>query len=620
MKKDYYLKVILFIMFALLAACKKEEKKVPPSVDTASVDEIYNTAARVGGRVTSNGGAEITERGVYWGTSASPETKGTKLPVGTGTGSFYETLSGLTSGMKYYVTAYAVNSIGTSFGNETFFTTQINLPTVETSAVTEYTSTTAKIGGSVINNGGFEVSQRGVYWGVKPNPRLTGTKLELGTGDGAFSRTVTGLSRSFTYYVIAYATNLKGTSWGSEINFSTQPEVARVITTTISNITGYSARIGGTISSDGGTAITEKGIYWGTSATPLTGGTKVAMGSGSGDFSDSLASLNPGTKYYIMAYAVNSIGASYGEIKSFTTLGNIPEVRNLAYTGLSATGITLKGLVSSNDLSTIVVFEYGTTTTYGQTIVPAKSPVSGNNDTVAVNITGLVPLTLYHSRIKATNDMGTVYSNDLTYTTVITGIAGTVSDFEGNSYKTIGIGYQQWMTENLRAVKYNNGTAVPPVKNDSIWAQLSGPGYCWYAKDSLAGYMSYGALYNWYTINNGQLCPTGWHVPSNDDITILVNYLGGAGEAGGILKETGTAHWNSPNTGATNKYGFTALAGGKRLADGSFDFMKVEANWWSSTEYSTINSSNLTIQFNYSNSFQAYTNKKIGMSVRCVKD
>ncbi len=620
MKKDYFIKVILFLILVVLSTCVKKEKKVPPSVDTASVDEIYNTAARVGGRVTSNGGDEITDRGVYWGTSASPETTGTKLSAGTGIGSFYETLSGLTSGVKYYVKAYAVNSMGTSYGNETFFTTQINLPTVETSLVTEYTSTTAKIGGTVINNGGFEVSQRGVYWGVKPNPRLTGVKLELGKGDGVFSLTVTDLSRSYTYYIIAYAANLKGTAWGSEINFSTQPEVARVITATISNITGYSARIGGSISSDGGTAITEKGIYWGTTATPLSGGTKVAMGSGSGDFSDSLASLNPGTKYYIIAYAINSIGPSYGEIKSFTTLGYIPEVRNLAYAGLTATGITLKGLVSGNDLSTIVAFEYGTTTSYGRTIVPAKSPVSRNNDTVTVNLTGLVPLTLYHYRIKATNDLGTVYSNDLTFTTEITGITGTVSDFEGNSYKTIGIGYQQWMTENLRSVKYNSGTAIPPVKNDSIWAQLSGPGYCWYAKDSLASYMTYGALYNWYAVKNGQLCPSGWHVPSNDDITKLVDYLGGAGDAGGKLKETGTSHWNSPNTGATNKYGFTALAGGKRLADGIFDFVKVEANWWSSTEYSTLNGSNLTILFNYTNSFQAYSNKKTGMSVRCVKD
>lgn len=619
MKKEYLFTVILIIILVALVACKKEEKKASPSVETASVDEIYNTTARVGGRVASNGGGEITDRGVYWSTSSNPETSGIKLQSGTGDGSFYETLTGLASGIKYWVKAYAANSTGISYGNETFFTTQINLPTVETSAITEYTSTSAKIGGKVINNGGFEISQRGVYWGVKPNPRLTGTKLELGKGDGLFSVNVTELSRSFTYYVIAYATNLKGTNWGSEINFSTQPELPGVITSVISNIRGYSARVGGTINSNGGTAITEKGIYWGTSSTPLTGGTKLIM-NGPYEFSDSLPGLKPGTKYYVMAFAQNSIGVSYGEIKSFTTLGKLPEVRNLDYMGLTATGITLKGLASGNDLSTIVTFEYGTTTSYGGTIAPSNSPVLANNDTVKVNLTGLNPMTLYHFRIKAVNDMGTVFSDDLTFTTVITGITGNVTDSEGNNYKTIGIGYQQWMTENLRAVKYNNGTTIPAIKKDSIWAQLSGPGYCWYSNDSSSVYLSYGALYNWSAVNTGQLCPAGWHVPSNDDISKLTDYVGGAGNAGGKLKEAGMAHWNTPNTGATDKFGFTAFAGGKRLADGVFDFLKAEGNWWSSTEYSTINGSNLTIQFNYSNSFQGYSNKKTGMSVRCLKD
>jgi uncharacterized protein (TIGR02145 family) len=158
------------------------------------------------------------------------------------------------------------------------------------------------------------------------------------------------------------------------------------------------------------------------------------------------------------------------------------------------------------------------------------------------------------------------------------------------------------------------------VKNDSIWNVLSTPGFSWY-DDAESNKNTYGALYNWFTVtSNKMLCPTGWHVPTNEDITRLVNYTGGASVAGGKLKEAGTSHWNSPNTGATNNYLFTALGGGKKMVDGSYDFVKVEGNWWSSTEYSTMNGSYLNILFNYSNSFQAYSSKKNGMSVRCVKD
>jgi uncharacterized protein (TIGR02145 family) len=204
---------------------------------------------------------------------------------------------------------------------------------------------------------------------------------------------------------------------------------------------------------------------------------------------------------------------------------------------------------------------------------------------------------------------------------VITGLKSTVTDSEGIIYNTIGIGYQEWMTENLRGIIYRNGTdSIPLVESDSLWGTLTTPAYCWYTNDSLHNAGVYGALYNWYAVNTGNLCPTGWHVPTNDDITELVNYVGGSGVAGGRLKEINTVHWNTPNTGATDKFDFTARAGGKRAADGIFDFVKVEANWWTATEYSTLNASYLNILFNYGNSFQAYLHKKTGMSVRCVKD
>jgi uncharacterized protein (TIGR02145 family) len=621
MKMKYINKAILILMFTTFLSCEKEEKIDPPHVETASVDEIFNTSARVGGRVTDNGGAEITDRGVYWGTSTSPEESGTKLQSGTGDGEFYETLDDLSSGVKYYVTAYAVNSAGTTYGNETFFTTQISLPTVITSLITEYTSTSATVGGSVTDNGGFEITVRGVYWGTEPNPRLTGTRVEMGSGDGDFSQTFTELSRSITYYVIAFATNIKGTSYGSEISFSTEPELPTVITATILDITPYSATAGGVVSSSGGSDVTERGIYWGTTAAPVTTGTKLVIDSGTGSFADTLDNLTPGTTYYVTAYAINSIGTAYGEEKSFLTIGKEPIIDEiLDYKDLTTNGVVLSGVIAPGELNTTVTFEVGLTTSYGTSVEADESPLT-EKDTVSVTITGLTPNTLYHYRIVAANDLGTVYSADLTFTTVITGIQSTVTDSEGNIYNTIGIGYQEWMTGNLKSVVYRNGTdSIPLAESDSLWGTMTTPAYCWYAGDSAANYDPYGALYNWYAVNTGNLCPAGWHVPTNDDINELVNYVGGSGAAGGLLKETGTVHWNSPNTGAKDKYGFTARGGGKRSDEGVFDFVKVEANWWTSTEYSTLNASYFNILFNYGNSFQAYLSKKTGMSVRCVKD
>ena len=621
MKMKYITIAISLLAFFLLFSCEREEKISPPKVETESVDEIYNTSARVGGRVTGNGGADITDRGVFWGTSAKPQTSGTKLSMGSGDGTFNETLTGLTSGIKYYVIAYAANSAGTSYGEETFFTTQISLPTVETSPVTEFTSTSATIGGNVTDDGGYDITLRGVCWGTMPNPRLTGTKVEIGSGDGEYSQSVSGLSRSVTYYVIAFATNIKGTSWGTEISFSTEPELPVVITATILNITPYSAKAGGVVSSSGGSEVTERGIWWGTAANPVSTGTKLSLGSGTGSFADSLANLVPGTTYYVTAYAINSIGTAYGEEKSFLTPGGEPVIDHiLNYSDLTRTGVVLGGIVTPNELSTTVTFEVGTTTSYGISVEAAESPLT-EKDTVTAVITGLTENTLYHYRITATNDLGSVYSADSTFTTVITGRTGTVTDAEGNIYNTIGIGYQEWMTQNLRSVVYRNGTdSIPLAESDSLWGTKVAPAYCWYAGDSAANAGAYGALYNWYAVNTGNLCPAGWHVATNDEITELVRYTGGSGAAGGMLKETGTAHWNTPNSGATNEYGFLARGGGKRSSDGVFDFVKVEGNWWTSTEYSTLNGSYFNILFNYGNSFQAYMGKKTGMSVRCVKD
>jgi uncharacterized protein (TIGR02145 family) len=304
-----------------------------------------------------------------------------------------------------------------------------------------------------------------------------------------------------------------------------------------------------------------------------------------------------------------------------------PTVETEYAVNVSPIWATLEGSISANNQSTIVTFEYDTTTSYKQSINATPDTINGNIYTnESAYITGLKASTIYHFRIKAVNSSGTIYGRDTTFTTAGTGGSriifnpdltyGSVTDNDGNTYKTIQIETQTWMAENLKTTKYNDGTAIPLVKDAVAWTELATPGYCWYTNDSV----SYGALYNFYTVNTGKLCPMGWHAPSDDEWTALTTYLGGESVAGYKQKETGLTHWQSPNTGATNESGYTALPGGYRSNDGSFTSIRRDGYWWSSTESSSIDAYYRVLFFDSSNADKDDSDKKDGFSVRCLQD
>ncbi len=203
----------------------------------------------------------------------------------------------------------------------------------------------------------------------------------------------------------------------------------------------------------------------------------------------------------------------------------------------------------------------------------------------------------------------------------------TIADIDGNNYKTIKIGTQWWMAENLKTTKYNDGTAIPLETDEILWRQLETPAYCWRDNDSATYKATYGAYYNWFvvsiTINGGKnVCPSGWHVPTDTEWTTLIDYLGGESVAGGKLKETGYTHWNDPNTGATNESEFAALAGGYRegVSYGLWDPLGRYGNWWSTTEYSSVHAMQLQLFFNDSKALIGYDNKNHGFNIRCIED
>ena len=200
----------------------------------------------------------------------------------------------------------------------------------------------------------------------------------------------------------------------------------------------------------------------------------------------------------------------------------------------------------------------------------------------------------------------------------------TITDVDGNIYHYVVIGTQTWMGENLRTTKYNDGTAIPLVTQDSAWRQLITPGYCWYNNDA-SNKNTYGGLYNWYAVNTGKLAPTGWHIPTDAEWTILTIYLGGDTVAGGKMKSTGTIEagtgvWYSPNAGATNKSGFSALPAGYRHGSGAFYESGDFTSWWSSSVDSTGDAWDRRLYNTDGDVFRIGDGMFIGLSVRCVRN
>jgi uncharacterized protein (TIGR02145 family) len=235
------------------------------------------------------------------------------------------------------------------------------------------------------------------------------------------------------------------------------------------------------------------------------------------------------------------------------------------------------------------------------------------------------------------------HNEDSTQTTPPELIYGTVADIDSNIYKTVQIGTQIWMAENLKTTRYNDGNLIPYVTDLIEWEQLiewekfavcrqlTTGAYYWYNNNS-SNKNIYGAIYNWYAVNTGKLCPTGWHVPTDAEWHTLAYFLGGEKVAGGKLKETGTTHWLNLNAGATNESSFTALPGA--VNDGYFgsidwylgDYQPgMYGLWWSATDYDFPDGSleDVAISRSIFNSTSSFNDnggpKNCGASVRCLQ-
>lgn len=409
--------------------------------------------------------------------------------------------------------------------------------------------------------------------------------------------------------------------------------VPPVVTTAgISAITQTAATSGGNITGDGGAEVTGRGVCWNTSENPTVSNSKTSDGAGIGTFTSNLTQLTPGTKYYVRAYATNEAGTGYGSQQSFNTSEILlATVTTADITSMTQTTAVSGGNITSDGGGSITAKGVCWSTNQNPTVADSKTTDGSGTGSFTSNLTGLAAGTSYYVRAYATNGAGTAYGSQEDFTTpsavgeIVFNSAltyGTVSDIDGNTYKTIQIGTQTWMAENLKTTRYNDNTSIPLFEDDTEWKDLTTDAYCWYDNDAVAYKSVYGALYNFFTVENGKICPTGWHVPSKDELETLLNFLGEY--SGYKLCETGTTHWKAPNTGATNETGFTWLPAGERYyAWGNYRNLGEWSLFWSSSGTSWDGHPAGYVLGYATPAYNAglYTPpKQEGHSVRCLKD
>ena len=538
-----------------------------PTVSAVTLSSTSGTTIGMTANVDSDGGADVTERGVCWGTTSQPTISSTHATDGTGTGEFTVTGS-LTPGTTYYVRAYAINSEGTAYGAEVTYVAPI-LPTVTTSEVSNIAATTATAVGNVtIADGGAPVTARGVCWSTYENPTVDSSHTTDGIGTGSFTSDITGLSPTTPYYVRAYATNSAGTTYGNQLSFTTTEATPTVTTNAISAITVAAtdptvvivATCGGDVTDMGVDSVIARGVCWSTSQSPKIDNSDTTQnGSGLGSFTSNITGLTSGTTYYVRAYATNSVGTTYGDQVSIT----LPLVDTKSCTSTP--------IVTDHEGNVYATVKIGNQCWMRENLRTTTSPKTG---TYLVN-----------------NE----FSNS--QQTVIT------SSFTGKMAR--------WYK--------NDSLTYAPLKYGLLynWNAALDTFNPLYGETSVNDNPNYAVKVN-FPSNHRGICPSGWHLPSISEWNTFKSATPVSNQATNALAS------------GTNTSGFTALFAGSfgRTKFDPFNNVNPDAYTYFFTSQQNANEQEngrffeLYIQQNTTNMKMEITNgeKDHGFSVRCLRD
>jgi trimeric autotransporter adhesin len=606
--------ILVVLSIFLIHSCKKDKPSTVPGAPTIGTASAGNAQATVIFTApVSDGGSSITGYTV------------TSSPGGlTGTGSVSPiTIIGLTNGTAYTFTVTATNSIGTSLASPASNSVTPSAPSTVPGVPTGVTAIAGNAQATVTftapgSNGG------------SPITGYTVTSIPSGflSTSTASPITVTGLTNGTAYTFTVTATNAIGTSLASSASNSVTPSAPSTVPGVPTGVTAIAGNAQATVTftapgSNGGTAITgytvtsSPGSITGTgSASPIT-----------------VPGLNNGTAYTFTVTATNAIGTSVASSASNS-------VTPVTVPGAPTVGTTTAGNTQATVTFTAPVSNGGSAIT-GYMVTSSPGGVTGAGSTSPITVTGLTNGTAYTFTVTATNVIGTSMASSASNSVIP---LGPITDIDGNVYNIVTIGTQVWMAENLKTTKYNDGTAIPNVTDGTAWGALTTGAYSDYS-NTPANSTTYGRLYNWYTVDNNaatkvasnggkNVCPTGWHIPTDAEWTTLTDYLtnngyGYQGSGSGIAKSmASTSGWNTdPTAGnvgndqaSNNRSGFTALPIGYRNGGiGAYYIIGVSGQWWSSTEVSTL-AYYRGIGHDNSSVNRSSDGLVGGFSVRCLQD
>jgi uncharacterized protein (TIGR02145 family) len=649
------------------------------NITTAAVSEISSNAATTGGNITNDGGNPVTQRGVCWSTSPNPTTTDNITNNGNGLGSFTSNLSGLAANTTYYLRAYAVNSAGIFYGNELSFTTANNaIPSTHSCGAENvhnpnlnYGSMTDQEGNVyktiVIGNQEWmaENLSTSVYRNGDAIPALTSVEWPISNsqaGLGAYFNNNNPpecpYGKLYNWYAVVDPRELCPTDWHVPSDEEWNDLIGHLDNNYLPNGISVSQSLiaGEKLKSSGG-------YYWpinqniasnesGFSALPAgwcNYGQLLSLGV-QGEWWSSTSCCGPCEFAWFRRMVISGvISKSLGnkqKVSGFSVRclrdNNNNQGFDINCDSQINNGVLLAGVTASGVTSTISYTGSNGHTNNGQLVssygvlgLNAKweGVIADGNGSITISISGTptstgtanfdllirgqtCALSLNVNTAPQAHSCGAfnVHNPSKTY--------GSMIDQEGNVYKTIVIGNQEWMAENLKTSTYRNGDAIMNETDAGQWSVLTTGASCSYDNNSQND-CPYGKLYNWYAVADPRnVCPTGWHVPNDAEWTVLTNYAGGVEVAGGKMKSTGIQHWPNPNTDATNETGFSGLPGGIRYYDGTSQFSGIGQSgyWWSSSQFDTHNSWSRNLR-----SYDGFASwetrvKQSGLSVRCIRD
>ena len=526
------------------------------TVTTDAVTNIAGTSGTSGGNVTSDGNAAVTERGVCWSTSPNPTIADSKTTDGAGTGIFVSSITGLTSGVLYYIRAYAKNIAGTAYGNEVTYTPLgASIPTITTDTITNKTAISGTSGGNITSDGGAAVTARGVCWSLNSNPTTADSITSNGTGIGTFVSNINNLTTGYGYFIRAYATNSVGTAYGNEIYYS--PFGAPVVTTEAIYYdyaaipVETTATSGGQVVSDGGSPLTASGICWNTSTGP-TITTNLGITNDNiniGWYGSTITGLVTGTTYYVRAYATNTGGlTSYGQEIVFTpgvvglatvNTGNIVNLIGAIAEGsgniLTDGGdpITGSGLVWGSSVDPTITTNIGMTAEFWSLGVFYST------------MTGLSIGTTYHVRAYATNSAGTAYGADVTFTATAATIGQVISggNMFGNVFSVDGTGLHGLIADAWGFGVSDWGCTSTSIGTTGTAIGTGAANTTAIINDIVNNACASPSMYAAYAAEISRWYGPDWYLPSKDEFDLLWTNRVAAGVDGAI--STAFPFWSS---------------------------------------------------------------------------